>query len=673
VTYVDATEIAGALDLPYTETQARLREHRLALRHRGQDVAYLTVGDGTGLIFYGQAPESPCSRENIYWVEGGDGVEMPGVDGAAPGPYGTGGTFLHTVDEEEEHWAVTAYTDDPAADYWVWDYLIGGYAGMNEKSFTVPSPGAAASGAPAMLTVRLQGGTDSPAAPDHHVKIRFNGVEMGDTRWNGTDGHTFAFMVTPDLLEDGENTVDVIALLDEGVPYSVVYVDGFELAYPRHFRAVGNRLTFTAENDATITVDGFTGPDILVLEITDPLQPKRLMATTVDETEGGHAVRFVPDEPAGRYIAVTREAYGAPASVTGREPSVLDRSANRADYVIITTAGLRDAAEALAEYRQSDGLETMVVTIEEIMDAFNDGIDDPAAIRDFLSFAHENWHKAPEYVVLAGEGTYDYLDRQGHGDNLVPPLMVGTPWGLFAGDNRYADVAGDDGIPEIAVGRLPVVTPAELSAVIEKIRVYESGLGYRDGSILLVADNADTGGNFPLYSDRIAEGLPEQCEAEKIYLSDLGIDQTRQRLFDGFDRGPVYVNYLGHSTVGRMAQEGILDSNDVAAFGNLEGLPVMTAMTCVLGQFAIPGFDALSEQLVLHPLGGLAAVWAPTGLSMNDQAAPLAEAFYQYAYSSNGARLGDAVRLAMATHGHAVDRHILDVYTVLGDPALRLW
>ncbi len=64
-------------------------------------------------------------------------------------------------------------------------------------------------------------------------------------------------------------------------------------------------------------------------------------------------------------------------------------------------------------------------------------------------------------MTLVGRGTYDYRDLRGFGDNLVPTLLVGSPDGLVASDVAFADLSGDDGIPEIALGRLPVVTAAD--------------------------------------------------------------------------------------------------------------------------------------------------------------------------------------------------------------------
>ena len=93
--------------------------------------------------------------------------------------------------------------------------------------------------------------------------------------------------------------------------------------------------------------------------------------------------------------------------------------------------------------------------------------------------------------MLAGEGTYDYKNNQGYGDNLIPPLMIHTPLGLFSSDNLLGDIIGNDGVPEIAIGRFPVATAEELSAMIEKIRIYENSSGAWKQTALMLSDNTD--------------------------------------------------------------------------------------------------------------------------------------------------------------------------------------
>ena len=54
--------------------------------------------------------------------------------------------------------------------------------------------------------------------------------------------------------------------------------------------------------------------------------------------------------------------------------------------------------------------------------------------------AHQRWVFPPRYLVLLGDGTYDYRDLKAFGDNLVPPLMVPTRYGLFTSDSGFGNV-----------------------------------------------------------------------------------------------------------------------------------------------------------------------------------------------------------------------------------------
>ena len=97
-------------------------------------------------------------------------------------------------------------------------------------------------------------------------------------------------------------------------------------------------------------------------------------------------------------------------------------------------------------------------------------------------------------------------------------------------------------------------------------------------------------------------------------------------------------------------------------------------MTCAVGQFAIPGFDALSEALVVHEQGGAIAVWAPAGLSDNSEAKILNQGFFSAFFDEEDTRLGDVVLEAFeAFDSQGGDAYIIDIYNLLGDPALRVW
>jgi hypothetical protein len=254
----------------------------------------------------------------------------------------------------------------------------------------------------------------------------------------------------------------------------------------------------------------------------------------------------------------------------------------------------------------------------------------------------------------------------------MPLRMVPTIFGLSVSDTYFADVNGDH-VPEIAIGRLPVLTQQELQTVIGKIMTYEATTCKH---AILVADNLDdAAGNFTADS-RVLEALFPQppYTLTKIYLDEpLDVDTARYLLFSAINSGALYLNYIGHAGILELTADGLLSTDDLEYLTNQSKLPVMTAMTCSMGDFSIPGLTTLGEGLLLKDGGGVAAVWSPTGLSDDSQAAILNREFYRAIFRGGKKVLGDAVRQAFNVYKITGSLpFMIDIYNILGDPAMRL-
>ena len=100
---------------------------------------------------------------------------------------------------------------------------------------------------------------------------------------------------------------------------------------------------------------------------------------------------------------------------------------------------------------------------------------------------------------------------------------------------------------------------------------------------------------------------------------------------------------------------------------------MLTALTCTINRFEVPGFVSLGGELVKSPVGGFSAVWAPTGLSVNHEANALGALFYANLAGTPGATLGDLARATLKSYaGSGNEPSLASVYTLLGDPALTL-
>jgi hypothetical protein len=99
----------------------------------------------------------------------------------------------------------------------------------------------------------------------------------------------------------------------------------------------------------------------------------------------------------------------------------------------------------------------------------------------------------------------------------------------------------------------------------------------------------------------------------------------------------------------------------------------MTALTCLISQFAYPAVSSLGEELVLQRDGGVAALYGPTWLSHNAPATELGRYLLPRLTAPDSGRLGDRLLAGLANYAAAGgDRQMLQLYTLLGDPALVL-
>jgi hypothetical protein len=212
--------------------------------------------------------------------------------------------------------------------------------------------------------------------------------------------------------------------------------------------------------------------------------------------------------------------------------------------------------------------------------------------------------------------------------------------------------------------------------VIRKIKARESALDLDEPwlrNTLLVADDADDAGDFPLSSERVASLVPPGVPLARAYISLVGAAQARSDLIGAMNGGTGAVSYIGHAGFDQLADEPLLTSADVGGLTNRDRPTVMTAMTCLAGNSALPGYSVIGESLLRQDGGGVAAFFGPSGMSENDLADPIASGFYEALFAPESERIGDAVNSSRrAYEAGDLPLYMLSIYNLLGDPAMRL-
>ncbi|MDH3255917.1 MAG: C25 family cysteine peptidase, partial [Acidobacteriota bacterium] len=497
---VSITDIARAFNMKAQRLRSVMRRGGLRLSSAAGEVAWHAAEEGLGLLFYSAEPTSPYAAKNVYWLEPGRGRTMVAVDGGAPlaGPRTSSPT---TRRFEVDEMPVTSVSGAPTDDFWFWSYISAGHAvyGSSVHEFTVDD--ATVFSGMATIEVELQGATSTAANPDHRADFRINGVSVGFGTWDGAVAHRSTVTFPAAILRAGANELQVTGVRQQGVPYSVFLVDGFDMTCERAHEAKAGQVDFLSTSTARITMGGFPSSDVTLLDITDEFAPGAVSNLTASTSAGTFALSFNPSSSDRRYMAISGEAVRTPERIDVVADPGLTAETEGAEYVVISPAALSLAADDLAAYRRGAGLSALTVDVEAIYDEYGAGLPTPDAIRSYLLHAFASWRVAPRFVALAGAGSFDYRDLQGFGGNLLPPFMVSTPYGIYASDVPYADLAGDDDLPEIAVGRIPATSNDELQGYVDKLRAYEGfATGVEPDDVLLLADNADRAGNYPLDS-----------------------------------------------------------------------------------------------------------------------------------------------------------------------------
>ena len=234
----------------------------------------------------------------------------------------------------------------------------------------------------------------------------------------------------------------------------IVYPDWVEVSYQAAARAYDDNLYIEsiAAGANEVVVEGFSDDEVKIYDIRDPLHPVLIDAPLAQLDGTTYTQHFWDANLAGpTYYLSTDAKLATPKAieqpVQDGTPSLLTSPANQADYIAIVHRDLWDAIDPLLDHRSDDdGFAVAKVDVQQIYDEFSYGRRDPEAIRSFLAYAYRSWKgtsgnaEAPQYVVLVGDGHYDFTGVSGTTlPNLVPPYLLDIdPWiGETAADNRF--------------------------------------------------------------------------------------------------------------------------------------------------------------------------------------------------------------------------------------------
>jgi peptidase C25-like protein len=606
------------------------------------------------LEFYGQALDTHTADTRTYWLVAGKsrglriGVLRAGAQAAPPR-----GWFPATVSLKPRENYLPSLTNGVAQNFLGPAVRTGK---VTRSKFATPHLAHSGSGS---LRVSVQG----VSLVSHSVRVSLNGRALGTLSFKSDTVGTATYRIPATLLKsDAGNT---IALAATGGELDFGFVESVQIKYPHSFVADADVLSFPVRAGQRVSIGGFSVRP-RVFDISRPERPREVVPTVTTGAEG-YTIGVRAPAGATRLLALTEKKF-ASASLSRNAPSSLNRAGRGVDLLVLSHRTFIPSLKPLVELRRQQGLTVGIVDVEDVYDEFGFGTHGPQPIKDFLKWTSDQ-QRAPRYVLLVGDATYDprNFTRRGNFD-FVPTVFVDTVYMEAPSDDSLADF-DNDGVPEIAVGRLPVRTTDQAAVVVAKIVRYDQG-GHTGRDVLLVADkNIDY--DFEAESKTLYGLIPAGVTVNTVYRNEGPTDAAvRSRLLAALDQGPTIVNFFGHGATNIWTEASILRAADAAKLNNGRSLSLYLMMTCLNGYFVDPEGASLSEALVLAPNGGAIAAWSSTGLTVPTDQVRADQEAVRLLLNDPNMRLGDAM-----VSGKRVIRDI-DVrhtWVLHGDPTTRLY
>jgi hypothetical protein len=639
----------------------------LQLFLNGTEVPIQVVGSFPSYTveFYGMGVDTQSTNINVYWLVWGyqTGQRIPtvpqnAVQTTAPS------NFSYTVQLVERTVYFPGALDGAMEDFFG-DPIIGD-DGPTPESLQVTGLDQK-SNLSGTLQVAIQGVTALP----HMVLISLNGTEVGECNFSGITEGIVSLTIPRALILPGANNVSLTALAGDS---DIDLLDHINLTYPHTYTAAGNALDFTVPENQRVTVGGFTNANVRVMDVTNPGTVSQLSGT-VQQVGSTFAVTVSDPSPGTRTLhAFTNDQAMSPVSVVANQPSNWGQPGHGADMVIITNSIFVSQMSPLVSLKTGQGLRVSVIDVNDLYDEFNFGQKDPQAIKSFLTYTQSNWFPAPRFVLMAGKASYDPKNYLGYGFfDLVPTELINTQTMQAASDDWFVDF-NNDGLPDLAIGRMPARNAQEMPLMIQKTLEYQSALP-RGGALMVsdVSDDFDFLGATLQMEAFLPAGLTPT-------LVDRGSNPNAEAaLLGGINQGQKLVNYAGHASVNLWRGNFLTDSSALT-LTNGQSLPFFVMMTCLTGAFDDPSLDSLSESLMNAPQGGAAFVWASSAITQPASQGIINKSLFALLFtpgpvsgggnSSNGGSsltMGQAAAKAKASAG---DPDVRRTWIFFGDPSM---
>ncbi len=680
------------------------------------------MGEQVPIYFYGQDDESfdegdyfefyadihhgedcfynPFSWENVYFLsyeEGTLGTRLAIEDGGLyeTDPYSYRKVYNFDTNmhfENQSIYSKLSQVSQVREDLWFWQQI----SAPNMTNFTIQLYDPLQTNArSAEVKICFFGETYSSDenTGEHHALSYINSSQIGSEYWYNQNEKIMTGTMSNDKLNNGNNQIYISLPGDTDASYDRILLDYIDINYWRECIAHEDMLEFNKPTSFSpglmqFEINEFTVPHIDVYKIGVSKFENLSIESGLPEGGAPYVLTFQDQvlDNNTKYLAVSDSRKLVPKEVLPDFPSNIRNPSEQAGYIVISKREFLEEDffyDFAAHWYDEKGLIVKTVSIESIYDEFNHGLCSDQAIKDFISYAYNNWQEpALQYVLLLGDACYDERPTSPQKEYSIVPTHMSWSYhvGATVDDNWFVAIVGDDELPDLAIGRIPIWETEQILPVFAKTIQYNTQPNFNDNwrnHLMLIAGGS---GVFEDQSQRLNKNyIPKSFRVSRIYAQADHDDPywgSTTNIKDYIDDGTGFIQFMGHGGGQIWSDLNLMNLGDISTLFN-DNYPIISSLTCYTSNFEYPGMSCLGEAFVLEAGKGAIGFFGGAGKAFLDQDEDLGAYFLQSIFTfgeRNSATICNVAKVEYALKFPWDSAHLvfLRSFNYIGDPAIDI-
>lgn len=484
-------------------------------------------------------------------------------------------------------------------------------------------------------------------------------------------------------------TEDYATVVDNTCQYNI------DIQYPDSIAKLVNICTIDGYQYATFAIFPF---------IYLPKEKQLSIVRRISITLNVEQVTSSSQKPQRKYSQAIKQIVDNADDINSFYSMEYGQNNNSIEYLIITSTALKDSFEPLRVWKCQKGVNTQIVTVEEINTKYT-GSTSQLRIKQCV---YDYYNRGLRFLLLGGDETIVPIIRVPIAYDTIVSDITPCDWyyGCFGGqfdwDANENGICGEiedniDFNSSVSISRLPIRTSIEVQNYTRKLLKYEQAPNSVNTMLLCAQQLWNRIGEYSdahmksdnMYNTYVAPywgGMATRFyDTDTDFPQGAGYDLTSANINEQFNKG---YNFIHFATHGGLQYWAIENGNrywvsTAAQLTNNQQPSIITTMACATNAFDLAD-PCLSEAFIRNPNGGAIAYWGSSRAGWGYYGTSLGPSFtldawfYKLLFRNTSHHFAEIVKLAKLTdipftRSNSCERWLMCSTNAIGDAELPIY